>query len=45
MPQPRTQALGTSSVERGILAGGAALGVWLAHALEPEPAAGVLAEV
>ena len=46
IPQPRTQALGTvEAVKRGILAGGAALGLLPAHALKQELAAGVLAEV
>jgi DNA-binding transcriptional LysR family regulator len=46
LPQPRTQALGTvEGVKRGILAGGAALGLLPAHALKQELEAGVLAEV
>lgn len=46
LPQPRTQALGTvEGVKRGILAGGTALGLLPAHALQQELAAGVLAEV
>jgi DNA-binding transcriptional LysR family regulator len=46
LPQPRTQALGTvEGVKRGILAGGAALGLLPAHAVKQELAAGVLAEV
>jgi len=46
LPQPRTQALGTvEGVKRGILAGGSALGLLPAHALQQELAAGVLAEV
>ena len=45
-PQPRTQALGTvEGVKRGILAGGAALGLLPAHAVKQELDAGVLAEV
>ena len=46
VPQPRTQALGTvEGVKRGILAGGAALGLLPAHALRQELDAGVLTEV
>ena len=46
VPQPRTQALGTvEGVKRGILAGGAALGLLPAHAVKQELDAGVLAEV
>jgi DNA-binding transcriptional LysR family regulator len=46
LPQPRTQALGTvEGVKRGILAGGAALGLLPAHAVTQELAAGLLAEV
>jgi DNA-binding transcriptional LysR family regulator len=46
LPQPRTQALGTvEGVKRGILAGGAALGLLPAHAVKQELAAGLLAEV
>src|SRR5262249_60131475 len=46
LPQPRTQALGTvEGVKRGVLAGGAGLGLLPAHAVKPELAAGVLAEV
>jgi len=46
LPQPRTQALGTvEGVKRGILAGGAALGLLPAHAVKQELASGVLAEV
>jgi DNA-binding transcriptional LysR family regulator len=46
VPQPRTQALGTvEGVKRGILAGGAALGLLPAHAVKQELASGVLAEV
>jgi DNA-binding transcriptional LysR family regulator len=46
VPQPRTQALGTvEGVKRGILAGGAALGLLPAHAVKQELTSGVLAEV
>jgi DNA-binding transcriptional LysR family regulator len=46
LPQPRTQALGTvEGVKRGILAGGAALGLLPAHAVKQELDDGVLAEV
>ena len=46
LPAPRTQALGTvEGVKRGILAGGAALGVLPAHAVKTELAKGVLVEV
>jgi DNA-binding transcriptional LysR family regulator len=46
LPQPRTQALGTvEGVKRGILAGGAALGLLPEHAVKQELNAGVLAEV
>jgi DNA-binding transcriptional LysR family regulator len=46
LPQPRTQALGTvEGVKRGILAGGAALGLLPAHAVRQELDAGVLVEV
>jgi DNA-binding transcriptional LysR family regulator len=46
VPPPRTQSLGTvEGVKRGILAGGAALGLLPAHAVKQELAAGVLAEV
>jgi DNA-binding transcriptional LysR family regulator len=46
VPLPRTQALGTvEGVKRGILAGGTALGLLPAHAVEPELRDGVLAEV
>ena len=46
LPQPRTQALGTvEGVKRGILAGGAALGLLPEHALKQEQAAGALVEV
>jgi DNA-binding transcriptional LysR family regulator len=46
LPQPHTQALGTvEGVKRGILAGGAALGVLPVHAVKQELASGVLVEV
>lgn len=46
IPSPRTQALGTvEGVKRGILAGGTALGLLPAHAVEQELRDGVLAEV
>lgn len=46
MPQPRMQALGTiEGVKRGILAGGAALGLLPAHAVSQELFDGILAEV
>ena len=46
LPPPRTQALGTvEGVKRGILAGGAALGLLPAHAVKQELDDGVLAEV
>ena len=46
LPPPRTQSLGSvEGVKRGILAGGAALGLLPAHALEQELGEGVLAEV
>jgi DNA-binding transcriptional LysR family regulator len=46
VPVPRTQALGSvEGVKRGILAGGTALGLLPAHALEEELRDGVLAEV
>lgn len=46
VPPPRTQALGSvEGVKRGILVGGAALGLLPAHALEQELRDGVLAEV
>ena len=46
VPLPRTQALGTvEGVKRGILAGGTALGLLPAHALEQELRDGTLAEV
>ena len=46
LPPPRTQTLGTvEGVKRGILAGGAALGLLPAHAVKQELASGVLAEV
>jgi DNA-binding transcriptional LysR family regulator len=46
LPQPRTQALGTvEGVKRGLLAGGAALGLLPAHAVTQELAQGLLAEV
>jgi DNA-binding transcriptional LysR family regulator len=46
LPAPRTQALGTvEGVKRGILAGGAALGLLPAHAIEQELGDGVFAEV
>jgi DNA-binding transcriptional LysR family regulator len=46
LPAPRMQAMGTiEGVKRGILAGGAALGLLPEHAVEPELRDGVLAEV
>jgi DNA-binding transcriptional LysR family regulator len=46
LPAPRTQALGTvEGVKRGILAGGAALGLLPLHAVEQELRDGVFAEV
>jgi len=46
LPAPRTQALGTvEGVKQGILAGGAALGLLPAHAVERELRAGAFAEV
>lgn len=46
VPLPRTQALGTvEGVKQGILAGGTALGLLPAHALERELRDGTLAEV
>lgn len=46
VPLPRTQALGTvEGVKRGILAGGTALGLLPAHAVEQELRDGVLAEI
>ncbi len=46
LPQPRTQALGSvEAVKRGILAGGNALGLLPAHALEQELDGGIFAEV
>jgi len=46
LPAPRTQALGTvEGVKQGILAGGAALGLLPAHAVEQELRAGAFAEV
>ena len=46
VPPPRTQTLGTvEGVKRGILAGGSALGLLPAHAVEQELRDGVLAEV
>ena len=46
LPAPRMQVLGTiEGVKRGILAGGAALGVLPEHAVEPELREGLLAEV
>lgn len=46
VPPPRTQSLGSvEGVKRGILAGGAALGLLPAHAVEAELRSGVLAEV
>ncbi len=46
LPLPRTQTLGTvEGVKRGILAGGTALGVLPAHAVQQELHAGTLAEV
>jgi DNA-binding transcriptional LysR family regulator len=46
VPAPRMQAMGTiEGVKRGILAGGTALGLLPAHAVEPEVRDGVLAEV
>jgi DNA-binding transcriptional LysR family regulator len=46
VPPPRTQALGTvEGVKRGILAGGTALGLLPAHAVEQELRDGALAEV
>ncbi len=46
VPPPRTQSLGSvEGVKRGILAGGAALGLLPAHAAEAELESGVLAEV
>lgn len=46
VPLPRTQALGTvEGVKQGILAGGTALGLLPAHALERELREGTLAEV
>jgi len=45
-PPPRTQALGTvEGVKRGILAGGTALGLLPAHAVQQELRTGTLAEV
>ncbi|MEO6687588.1 MAG: LysR family transcriptional regulator [Dokdonella sp.] len=45
-PLPRTQALGTiEGVKRGILAGGSALGLLPAHAVEQELRDGILCEV
>lgn len=46
VPPPKTQAMGTvEGVKRGILAGGTALGLLPAHAVEQELRDGVLAEV
>ena len=46
LPPPRTQALGSiEGVKRGILAGGNALGLLPAHAVEQELRDGVLAEI
>jgi len=46
LPPPRTQTLGNvEGVKRGILAGGAALGLLPAHAVEEELKNGTLAEV
>ena len=46
LPLPRMQALGTiEGVKRGILAGGAALGLLPAHAVNQELSDGILAEV
>jgi DNA-binding transcriptional LysR family regulator len=46
LPPPRTQTLGTvEGVKRGILAGGAALGLLPAHAVKQELASRVLTEV
>jgi DNA-binding transcriptional LysR family regulator len=46
IPLPRMQALGTvEGVKRGILAGGDALGLLPAHAVEQELHDGVLAQV
>jgi DNA-binding transcriptional LysR family regulator len=46
LPAPRTQTLGTiEGVKRGILAGGASLGLLPSHAIEQELRDGVLAEI
>jgi DNA-binding transcriptional LysR family regulator len=46
VPMPRTQALGTvEGVKRGILSGGAALGLLPSHAVKQELLAGTFAEV
>jgi DNA-binding transcriptional LysR family regulator len=46
VPLPRTQALGTvEGVKRGIVAGGTALGLLPAHAVQQELGAGTFAEV